>query len=305
MSFLSQVIAFTLLGLVGFWGAITVTVGPSLKPYGPGVRQSENANANLWLFVTGLRGSTCAVSSLLMYGWFRQLWPHVTNRGLHIWAYVTVLAVVLVVTLAVQKWPFEKVGPYSLKLQWLFNSVERCVAFAAVLGMWLVAVATLGASAEPRTLQSQLEFLLERRNDMNQFLMIAGIILGLGTVGIAALRKAVNTEGQPESFKSEYVILYGTLFSFLLALAYLPVHRVFVELGSALLYGLPPLEGAGGVDALSKWLSNRQAVEDALLLKSGVLAGIAGSLSIVTPFFSGVISELLGRVGKPNEPASG
>ena len=86
------------------------------------------------------------------------------------------------------------------------------------------------------------------------FLFSAAMILGLGILGSAALRSALNAEKKaPGFFPAEYVILYGGMFTVLLLIAYVPVKTAFWRYGVELVdlvMGSPPPSRA----ELVKWV---------------------------------------------------
>jgi len=185
----------------------------------------------------------------------------------------------------------------------LVNLFAVIVALIATGGIWYVRAAieaTFGRKgAAGRTLdstQQKIDVVIDLRSHLQRFISLLGAMVALATLAKGALRQAIlATGGSATEFPPEYVLLQGAYFTGLLALVYIPTYSMLAAVGSDLVESVYPVS-AGELDwsELSKWQSNRKALEDLLQLNVGAVHNVTASISILAPVATSVITVLLG-----------
>jgi vacuolar-type H+-ATPase subunit I/STV1 len=189
------------------------------------------------------------------------------------------------------------VGKDRLRLKRLtgFTMVGIAAALVQVLGMWLVA-----AAIESRTWSgmSGLADFLELRALIDNHLLIAATILGLGTLAAGILRSTINEQKRKDWMLALHVIIFGLGYSFLLALAYAPAYLVTQRVGQKLSMELT------GTNNISDFLTLHKSLDELLRLQPGSFA-LTGAIPIAAPFFIGLISAWLKETPTAATPPPG
>jgi hypothetical protein len=157
-----------------------------------------------------------------------------------------------------------------------------------VLGMWLVA-----AGIESRTWcgVGGLADFLELRALIDNHLLIAGTILGLGTLASGILRSTINEQERKDWMLAIHVIIFGLGYSFLLSLSYAPAYLVTQQVGQNLADALIDKSD------IAHFLTTRKGLDELLRLQPGSFA-LTGAIPIAAPFFIGLISAWLKEAPK-------
>jgi hypothetical protein len=127
---------------------------------------------------------------------------------------------------------------------------------------------------------------------IHQFLFAAAAVLALGVVGMAALRGATEKQ-YPESFKSEYVVLYGVAGSLILLIAYAPIRLSLYHdcrIVMADMIGPKPESSEG----LKDWLERRSSVDRLFGQDARNLFGPGGIITSLLPLVVGSVTKLFG-----------
>jgi hypothetical protein len=189
--------------------------------------------------------------------------------------------------------PPRILGGYDIsRLHW-FGAIGMLVAGWAVWQMYWTSVVWEAefASTEPQS--EKIAKYLERREDVLRLLLLAALVLTLGTIAGAALRSAVNTDRHSDYFAEEYVVIYGAVYSLLLMVAYVPVYTKFFTTGLELrkqLCGEPPESAAD----FKPWKETRDAIDDSMGLKLSSAAALGPALSALLPVLAAWAASLLG-----------
>lgn len=142
------------------------------------------------------------------------------------------------------------------------------------------------------------------RGYLDRFLLMASLILGLAMLSLAALRNfvmqlqssadnVVVTIG--EDFR-DHVLLFGVVFSTLLAIAYAPAYLRFQEIGNrirdCLLEPFAPKSG-GTAAEIEQWAEHKTKLENAMRLRIRKWESLGPGLSIFAPLAISAITRLL------------
>jgi hypothetical protein len=140
--------------------------------------------------------------------------------------------------------------------------------------------------------------LLYFRTVLQRSLVMLGSIIGAATLGAGALRNAAIASGfkTPEGAPVGYVLLYGALFTLVIALIYIPCYFSLQTRAKELCDLLLPIPtGPRPVDAegLLDWSEKRQKLESLLRVGVGVGDSFQAAFGIFAPLASSVLLVLL------------
>ena len=212
-----------------------------------------------------------------------------------------------------------------------FYGVAIFSGVLAVVGIWLAAVALLERSRD--TASGGLAWFVELRDEINTLLAIAGLIIGLGTLGIGLLREAVlatnqiplkqpycrhetanrgkgtvcftrpaddpttkvKEQGYRTFYKFDrlYVALYGLFFSVLLAVAFAPSYIALRTTGKGLRDRALPLP-APTESSFDEINRKREALDASLQTNLSALPTVKAGVSILSPFILSLIPLVFG-----------
>lgn len=184
--------------------------------------------------------------------------------------------------------PPKKIGTWDVSLLPMFGMTGVAVASLALWMMYLVWV-TRGSGA------GTVLGYVELYNNVHRLFFIAAGILGLGTLATAAFRTAVISQEGAHPFPSEYVFLFGAIYSLFLLAAYIPVRVGLWQDANNLFHSIvhePP--AAGSLDTLKSWFENRDKVETSLSLNLMDLGALIGPAYSLIPIFAAALGRLAG-----------
>jgi hypothetical protein len=131
---------------------------------------------------------------------------------------------------------------------------------------------------------------LALRDNLQQFLRIAGATIALATLGTGALRQAVLANGTaPSSFPADIVLQYGALLTILLSLAYVPAFVCLRNAGRDLVARMLPMPDLGGA-AWFEWDSKRKTLNEFLQLDRSMFDRLQAGLFILAPLLAAALS---------------
>ena len=258
----------------------------------------------VWAGVIAAQGGLWAVLVPTSFQTLRETWARYPVPRLKLSALHLVLALLVVVGLGLnaERWRPEVLDPYAPRIG-LLTMIGFVVAWPAVVGMWSVGAALERVrSAVDQTSEAWssldarvVNHLVRLRAVLQRLLAILAAIAGALTVAAGAQRHAVVAWGKRYNVAVDFpavgVVLYGLLFTALVALIYLPVYVRLESVGGAFVakrFPVPSHEPA------AEWYSGRDnlmallklGVRPAEAFQSGfiVLAPLAASLvSVVLP----------------------
>ena len=174
----------------------------------------------------------------------------------------------------------------------LFGSSVALVGAFALAAISAVAGTASGSAAE------RLDAYISRRDELQRVLFFLGTMIGAATLALGASRHALIVQGGVTSkdFPPELVLAYGAYYSFFLVAAYVPVYLNVLALGREvvddLLGKLPAKLGEG--KAWAEWISQREAADLLLQLRTTPVQRLRTALAILAPLAGSAVSLVLG-----------
>jgi len=263
----------------------------------------------LWISLIALQMALWAIAGLVLGGSLRSLWRLLQSRQpdrVLTWRQVVQLGLSTLALLALacvvlfprpsffglpscSEYPLAHHCPKLV----LISSIGLLVALLAVVGIWLVdaGLRTIVQASDPDG--EGIESFLRLREHLQRFLLIAGTMIGAGTLSTGALRKAI-LETTAIDFPLTYVLIFGGYFSLLLALVYAPTYAALLTVGRELRDSLVPIHPSPSA-SWSEWHSNRRALDELLQLQVTVGANFRAGVYILTPLAGSILGLLLGE----------
>lgn len=289
-----------LLAAVGFFVGLTLIVS---GPRGPG-SLSVVSEFDVWAVLIGAQTGLWAVLAPASARALCDLWAHYKVPWLPPVLLHVALAATVLAGLVAFGGPARSVdvlAPYSWRIR-LLTVVGFLVALPAVVGIWSVspALGRLEAKVGPSgTAWSEahaevVRGLIQLRSVLRRLLGALGAIVAALTLAAGAQRNAVLAWGEEVGpsvdFPAVAVILYGLLFTALVALIYLPAHARLDGAAQAFVDHHFPVPDAKPEAA---WYSERASLERLLGLGARPGEAFQAGLSIFAPLSAGLLSTVL------------
>lgn len=185
--------------------------------------------------------------------------------------------------------PPANVGTFDISNLPRFGTIGVLLAVASVWLMYLIRGILIDESTQSGGIGIQR--FVELREEVSRLLLIAAVILVLGTASTAGLRNAVNVAAGKNSFPEEYVVLYGAMNSIFLMMVYIPVQASFFFIGRLLRNGILK-EAEASAESIKVWFENRQKIGDMLGLNFSQVSAFGAPLATLLPFLSALVSHL-------------
>ena len=248
---------------------------------------------------TALWALLLPISLLTLWGiWTRYDVPRLKLSALHL-ALGTIVAGSLAVNAS--SWRPSVLNPYASRIQ-LLTIVGFFVAGPPIIGMWSVAAAlqrvclAVGQTADTwsRVDARVVEHLMYLRSTLRRLLAILAAIVAALTLSAGAQRNAVIAWGERFGVAVEFpailVVLYGLLFTSVVALIYVPVYVRLESVGHAFVgkrFRVPSVEPA------ADWYSGRANLMALLQLGVRPAEAFQSSFAILAPLTAGLLSVIL------------
>jgi hypothetical protein len=227
------------------------------------------------------------------------------GREIGVCAVVFLVFVLGGVVFAVLKGPGAPFVPHYRVQIGLASAIGALVALLAGVGLWLTndQVRAIARPAGDYT-TDDIEVFLALRADLQACLYALGLILSGAVVGAAAQRSATLATPGHDPFGLDGVLLYGTYFTIVLAVAYLPVHATLLVVGKEIRDGMmPPMPAptvAGAVNPdWEAWVTRYGSLGDLLELGVGANASLQAGVLILSPLLGALISFLFAAQQAP------
>jgi hypothetical protein len=252
----------------------------------------------VWVFLMATQAGVLAVVFLPLARALRVLEKHFARGKLEVGVAAAAFALLFSLPAAVPRtlylsegyWPLAH---HSTKVM-VFAVVAFLTSLLAVVGLLLVRSATSSLFTDKDETDRDLVQYLGLRDYAENFLLILGGMIGIATISLGALRKALLAVGYSgEAFPAVLVLAYGAYFTLLVALIYLPVFVALRETGLRLLnqiYPVLPVTSSTWTEQFTK----RQALERALRLEATAEQSLRSGVAILAPLIGGGVSVLLG-----------
>jgi hypothetical protein len=207
----------------------------------------------------------------------------------------TAVILVLIVALAVggprrTHWP-DYLQNHTAKIAFL-TLVGALVGLVAAQGVWLVHGGLKRLARGDLRGDLAVPTFLSLQADLNRFLSILGVILGLIVLSASAQRQTVLEFAPSTNFPYEGVLLYGLFFSILVAAVYVPTHLTLASVGASIcdqaFPAVPP--------SAPEWeerTAKRERLAATLDLDVGLVGRFKASVAIMTPLLGSLVGLLL------------
>ncbi|HEY8338883.1 MAG TPA: hypothetical protein VIK95_03380 [Egibacteraceae bacterium] len=281
------------LGIVGFAaGVVVLLIGAG--PESSAFRATLGFKA--WAATIGAQTAYWAIVAGPLWRDVATAWRRAqAGRLAAVVVAVALLVAVVCVALSspVVRWPLEG---HRWKILLLTAVGSVLVAVPALAGVALVHERVRHRSAAPID-SSSVVVLLEARAEALRFLSVAGGVIGLAVLATGALRHATVEGGfvAGGDFPPEAVLLYGAVFTGLLAFVYVPAHLALQGLARRVRDHHFPLQDMPVPDSpdAPAWLERRARFGDLLAVDAPPLRQLEASLFIVAPLLSAILSHLI------------
>lgn len=202
-----------------------------------------------------------------------------------------ILAIILLLAVGgafTNSWP-NYIPGHSAKVG-LLTLIGALVGLVAARGVWFVH-GGLKRLEEHLGTKRSLELFLSLQSDLQRFLATLGAILGLLILSAGAQRRVVLAYKPQTEYGYELVLVYGFLFSVLVACIYLPTHLTLTTIGNRIRDAFfPPVPPNSA--AWERRMTEREKLGNVLQLQMGPLGRFRASAAILTPFIGSLISLL-------------
>jgi hypothetical protein len=187
---------------------------------------------------------------------------------------------------------------YELKVGVVVGLV-LAMGLLSVFGIWIAGLRADRLFRGDVDTGRELADLLHLRRTLTMLLGCVATGIGLATLATGALRQAVLAMNgllapgaTPLAFDQQYVLLYGLVFTGLLAVAYTPSFLALREAGARLRESTLPLLPPGD-PAFGERVDARKRLDDFLELSVSATASFRATVAILTPLASALVGLLL------------
>jgi len=221
------------------------------------------------------------------------------NANEVVWSTRAVLAlVVLAAILPPLLFPAPNFVPEHAEKLGLLTILGGLVGLVPARGIWLVHGGLKRLERDPGRDGGSIKAYRPLAAELQRFIAALGAILSLLILATAAQRRAVvayattYTDKTAGDYPYEYVLLYGFLFSLLVAAIYLPTHLTLIRVGRGLVDSVVP-DVSPAEREWEERTAKREKLAATLQLDVSPFARLRTAVAILTPFLSSLTGLLL------------
>jgi hypothetical protein len=205
----------------------------------------------------------------------------------------------IIVALAVwgvvhEMWPNYFRG-HAIKLGML-TILGGLVGLVAARGVWCVHGGLKLLARRDLGSDESLKTFLSLQDAAGRFLGVLGAIIGLLVLSTGAQRRAVlsysDTMGLHTQYGFELVLVYGFLFTILVAAVYFPTYLTLTDVGNRIRDAVFPPVPASRPEWIDR-VQKREKLGQVLGLEQGPIGRLKAGVAILTPLLSSLVGLLL------------
>jgi hypothetical protein len=219
------------------------------------------------------------------------------NRNEIVGSSIVILAIVIAISVSGMvhpMWPNYFRG-HAIKLGML-TILGGLVGLVAARGVWSVHGGLKLLARRDLGSDESLKTFLSLRDDAGRFLSVLGAIIGLLVLTTGAQRRAVLWYSSHHDIHTHYgfelVLLYGFLFTVLVAAVYLPTSLTITEVGNRIRDAVFPPVPASRPEWADR-LEKREKLGQLLGLEQGPVVRLKAGVAILTPLIGSLVGLLL------------
>jgi hypothetical protein len=188
------------------------------------------------------------------------------------------------------RWPNYLPG-HAIKLG-VLTMLGGLVGLVAARGIWVCHGGLRLLERRCLAADDALRTFLRLRDDIHSYLGVLGAIIGLLVLSTGAQRRAVLAYAPETDYGIELVLMYGFLFTLLVAAVYLPTYLMLTRVAGRIcdaVFPAVPADAPEWVDRLAK----RERLASVLQLERGLFGRMKASVAILTPLIGSLVGLLL------------
>ncbi len=286
----------TALGAIGFSLGIAVArVGVGETPHSAAF--AKTAEFSVWSAVTGFEVALWAICWTKANGIGREIRSRLPKAS--IWPFIAVIvALVAALRFALLLYPTLHTPVYGMPIrQAILQSMGILAAAPALFGIWRIQAWLRSPAAEIPSPLANVRPLSGRlisditfaRETLKRLLLILSLMIGAVVFATGSLRSALIAAGTtPSRFPATSVVLFGALFTAMLALLFAPAYvelrdfqrRIRDFISRIPDDGIPP----------ESWYLERERLSALLQLDSSSLEAIRSATLLLGPFFTALVT---------------
>ena len=286
----------TALGAIGFSLGIAVArVGAGETPQSAAF--AKTPGFSVWSAITGFEVALWAICWTKATGIGHEVRSRLPKAST--WPFIAVIvALVAALRFALLLYPTVRTPVYGMPVrQAILQLIGILAAGPALFGMWRIQAWLRSPAAEIPSPLANVRPLSGRlisdtvfvRETLNRLLLILSLMIGAVVFATGSLRSALIAAGSmPSRFPATSVLLFGALFTAMLALLFTPVYvdlrefqrRIRDFISRVPSDGIPP----------ESWYLERERLSALLQVDSSALEAIRSATLLLGPFFTALVT---------------
>jgi len=289
-------LAATALGAMGFsFGIAVARVGVGETPYSAAF--AKTAEFSVWSAITGFEVALWAICWAKANGIGREIRSRLPKTS--IWPFIVVIvALVAALRFALLFYPTVHTPVYGMRVRQVILQLTGILAAApALFGIWRIQAWLRSPATEIPSPLANVQPLSGRlitntifaRETLKRLLLILSLMIGAVVFATGSLRSALIAAGStPSEFPATNVVLFGALFSAMLALLFAPAYVELRELQRRIRDSISRIPDDGILP--DSWHLERERLSALLQLDSSSLEAIRSATLLLGPFFTALVT---------------
>ncbi len=285
-----------LFGTIGIIFGVVVILFPIVNLSSDALDLIKKPEFFIWLLINCTITAFFAITVVPLWKSVIQLKNYFTGNKLEI--ALSLLLLIIVLSAVHRLELYYTPSMYNLSLPsftvkvGILTGLGVFVALLAITGIWLVYTGLRSSFKNIEVNEQHIQSYLRLQEYLQQFLWLAGVILGLTILAGGALSK-LHLATEHDYYPMLFVLANGTLLTIILTVIYVPVYLSRIAIGRQLcdvFFKMPSPNSKSWADIYSK----RKKLEELLQLRITTEQNLRATTAIFIPLLSGVVSALLG-----------